>query len=155
MNIVLVVGCAACVWDDLKRVPLYHDIVTTNQMTRDYPRVPNVSVTLHPDKAVRYARQGVHMVSWEHTVGTDEVWMDEAFRYGSSGLYAVGYALKEMQATLVILAGVPMDDTPHYYDGGSLEPYLFAYREAWQDVLPQLRGRVISMSGWTRQLLES
>ena len=155
MKSILVVGCAASVWDDLRVAPPCSTVIATNQMILDYLVAPHVGVTLHPEKSASYVRSGTHIVSWEDTAGTDQIWMDEAFRYGSTGLYAVGYAFAEMRADQVILAGVPLDDTPHYYDKGTLEPYLFAYREAWQSVLPQLRGRVVSISGWSRQLLES
>lgn len=72
---------------------------------------------------------------------------------GSSGMSAVGVAL-ELGADTVVLCGIPMDPTGHFFDK---EPWVACedHREAWTNRIEKMRGRVWSMSGWTRELLGS
>jgi hypothetical protein len=74
---------------------------------------------------------------------------------GSSGLFAVRIALDVLKARRVVLAGMPMDDSPHVYDAGrrsgpSFVPYRPEWRRAARD---EFGGRVRSLSGWTADLL--
>jgi len=67
---------------------------------------------------------------------------------GSSGLHGVAVALQRGHAK-VILAGVPMDaGAGHIAREG---PWVDCerYRKGWIERMPQLIGRVRSMSGWT------
>lgn len=77
--------------------------------------------------------------------------------FGTSGLYAVQIALDELKADGVILAGVPIDA-----NAGTLAPEhslmsdairVAGYRPEWILALPEIKDRVRSMSGWTRDLL--
>ncbi|MES0071918.1 hypothetical protein [Mesorhizobium sp. M0058] len=70
---------------------------------------------------------------------------------GSTGLLA-GKGLLELGFERIVLAGVPMDKSPHFYNG---QPWrqVDRYRQAWQRQLPDLAPFVRSMSGWTAELL--
>lgn len=116
-------------------------------------------VTLHPEKLPRWQAERLRQ-GWNEpaTVAHEppaDVLMDYRFpgmnASGSSGLFAVKVAL-EAGADRVVLAGVPMTATPHFFDAGHWgERESFA--AAWEIALPSIRDRVRSMSGWTRALL--
>lgn len=78
---------------------------------------------------------------------------------GSSGLFAVGVALHVLGAERVVLAGVPLTPDANIYRGtpwrrrGSGKSVADRYRPGWKRLEAELRGRVVSMSGWTRALL--
>jgi len=81
---------------------------------------------------------------------------------GSSGLFAVKVALEELGFGRVILCGVPMMPTPHFFKSSqdhALDNGEYgwrdaeSYRQGWLEALPAMKGRVFSMSGWTKELL--
>jgi len=63
------------------------------------------------------------------------------FRSGSSTLFGVEVGL-ELGYEKIIICGTP------------LEGEYAQYQEAWKRALPRLKGKVTSMSGWTKELLE-
>ena len=63
------------------------------------------------------------------------------FKSGSSTLLGVEVGL-ELGYENIIVCGAPLED-----------PAYKQYQEGWRRALPQLRGKVVSMSGWTRELL--
>lgn len=71
---------------------------------------------------------------------------------GSSGLIAAMVAVGPLAVDRVVLCGIPMQPSPQY---DNPMPWREAekHQAAWQAYLPQLAGRVKSMSGWTRELL--
>lgn len=79
---------------------------------------------------------------------------------GSSGFLATWAALKVLAVDLVILAGVPMvAGDQHYLGAASPKEVNVAWGEAdmywttWEAHMPELLGRVKSMSGRTRDVL--
>lgn len=74
------------------------------------------------------------------------------FVSGSSGLFAVKVALIDLGYEDVVLCGVPMTATPHFDDNVPW-PEVDLFKLGWEQALPQIDGRVRSMSGWTRELL--
>lgn len=152
---VLVVGSAQCVWDDLRALGglEINAIIAVNRMAKDYPLKPTYSASVHPEKAMELRRNGVLHVSTKPAEGVDVIYDQRPWRSGTSGLYAAGLALFT-GGHKVFLAGIPIDDSPHYYAAPNLDD-LAAYRAPWQQLLPTLKGRVFSLSGWTRELLGS
>lgn len=70
---------------------------------------------------------------------------------GSSGLLGVQVALEV--ADKAILCGIPMENSAQY-DTGKPWDEAAKHRAAWTKYLPQLEGRVRSLSrGWTRDVL--
>ena len=72
---------------------------------------------------------------------------------GSSGLVAVGLALKEKKADCVILAGIPMTAEGGRYDDKKQWTEAVHHRVGWWNTLQMTRGKVKSFSGWTKELL--
>lgn len=70
---------------------------------------------------------------------------------GSSGMFGVRVA-KNLSCDRILLAGVPMDTQPHV---GSTDPWTGSseFVAAWRAAEPKLKGKVKSMSGFTRELL--
>lgn len=71
---------------------------------------------------------------------------------GSSGLFAVKRCL-DLGATHVVCCGIPMEKTMGRVDGKEQWPSASMFRGAWENVVPVIRHKVRSMSGWTRNLL--
>jgi len=71
---------------------------------------------------------------------------------GSSGLFAARVGLEVLKYERVVLCGIPMEATAHF---NRPEPWADAIpsRQGWLEALPVLKGKVFSMSGWTRELL--
>lgn len=149
----LVVGCAACVWDDLRSVPEgIGAIVAINHMGRDFPGDIAVAASVHHEKAREFRRNDRPFVSTQLGTGVDLAYDEVPYRHGTSALYAVGFCFLK-GATDVVLAGVPIDGSGHYYDPSRPLPDFAAFRDPWRQLLPKLRGRVSSLSGWTRETL--
>lgn len=74
-------------------------------------------------------------------------------RGGSSGLLGTEGALDV--ANRIVLCGIPLDPKQVHYKrprrGGW--PPAKMYRLAWEQALPKIKGRVRSMSGWTKEVL--
>jgi len=156
--IFLVVGSAACVHDDLARLPVRPDqVVALNRQIRALPAAPHYGATVHPEKAQEFSRDGVTLVGTKPLPGVDVVWDGRpTFRHGTSALYACGWIMDPEPPSMIVLAGCPIDETPHFYDDTSaLGDSLSAYRHFWHEALPLVKNRVFSMSGWTRDLLGS
>jgi hypothetical protein len=79
--------------------------------------------------------------------------VDDYSPSGLSGLYAIKIALEQLQATHVVLCGVPMDKSGHFL-GPSFNHWINLKRcDAWITHRPTLGDQVRSMSGWTLKLL--
>jgi hypothetical protein len=73
--------------------------------------------------------------------------------HGSSGLFAVKAAF-EHGFDEVILCGVPMNNDLNIHRGEKWKQFN-DFRNGWTDNLNELKGRVYSQSGWTKELLGS
>lgn len=71
---------------------------------------------------------------------------------GSSGLFAAKVALIDLGFDRVVLCGVPMTPTPHFFDRADWTRGP-GFRKAWLELNPEHTVRMRSMSGWTRVLL--
>lgn len=112
--------------------------------------------TLHPEKlrAWEGRRTGPgRYLRWAHTK-TGFPFIDRVTDdwQGSSGLFAVKVALRDLGHDKVIAAGVPMTATPHFFDTGRWAERN-SFIEGWQSHASEIKPRVRSMSGWTRELL--
>ena len=148
----LICGSAACAWQDIAAAPAFGPVIALNDMIAALTWMPDLGVVGHWDLAPRYARQDVPIVSWSPGEGVDRVVPIRPGWHGTSALYAVGAAF-DMGAERIILAGCPLDDGPRIDGVCSLVEHLDFYRQCWIAALPELSGRVTSMSGWTRTLL--
>lgn len=114
----------------------------------------DIHISLHPDKFAK--NKQAHFVSFTQMPGVDEVldyvWPDTKGKSGSSGLYAVKYAIERLQADLVVLAGVGMDTAPHVYNNCNWKQAEIL-RTTWAEVRSRLIGKVVSLGGYTAELL--
>lgn len=154
---VLVIGSDHRVADQLAQLDraAFDRVIGVNAAAKAFGPV-DVHATLHPEMYA--ADKQAYMVAHERTDACPQV--DEVFNYlwhgcnksGSSGLFAVGYALKVLQAREVVLAGVGMDVAPHFNRERKWRDAEI-FRQVWPLSMQHLRGRVTSMGGWTAELL--
>jgi len=164
----IILGGAACVWDDLARAERLCDVdcvIAINDAGASHNGHLDHWVSLHPEKfQVWMDRRNRRRLPppgtvWFHRgVGEREVrrfggeFQSTEDWGGSSGLFAVKVAL-EQGASHVILCGVPMDpEQGHYFDE---KPWKDGrrYHAAWEKRREEMADRVRSMSGWTARLL--
>lgn len=154
----LVIGGASCLWDDLAAVGTWDGmVVACNDAGAVYPHRIDHFATLHPEKldgwrAERERRGGnLDFTTWSRRNPELVDRILEGWSSGSSGMLAVGVALA-VGAERVVLCGVPMQATPHFFDPAPWEGVQH-HAGAWEARVDELRGRVFSLSGWTRELL--
>jgi hypothetical protein len=160
----LVLGGAACVWDDAKAAKElceYDLTIAVNDIGTVWPEHLDIWATLHPEKfkkwqdsrAARKLNTDYRAITWVSGAKRDaRIDAKTADWGGSSGLFAVKIAL-EANCTHIVLAGVPMTSTPHYHSPVKKWKYADTHRPRWERHLPKFKDKARSMSGWTRQLL--
>lgn len=163
MKRALILGAAACLWDDLKALGHWDgDVIVVNRAGIHYPGRIDHWVTLHPEmlggwiEARAVAFGPGEFETWCQKEGdeVDHVVTDIEPR-GSSGLFAVRIALL-LGYERVVLAGMPIDDRPHFYDadGKRSGPPFRYYMPDWLRARRrEFNGRVRSISGWTGEIL--
>lgn len=162
---VLCIGGASCVWDDmdaLRRIygqPWDCLVVVANDIGTLYPYRVDHWVTCHSDKLVGWAEErrlngfSDGYKTWGTGKGTVGERLEPYSRTGSGGL-AVRVALEKLEADRVVLVGIPLTKTPHFYGGEDWEG-ADSHWAAWQreyDKNRAMRHFVRSMSGRTRDL---
>lgn len=167
MTWALVLGGAACVFDDmvaaidkLGEPDVYvgvKDIAidcpyVTHWVTYHCDRIPRELEQRrklgHPDPVKIWTYPGVRVPRIPIEVDRLKV------RGGSSGL--LGALVGCTVASKAVLAGIPLDvNMPHYHDKKRKRPWTEGrlYKPHWEKHIHLLRGRVTSMSGFTRELL--
>lgn len=169
--IAFVLGGAECVWADIAsaRSLCSPDIVVAvNDIGVDYPDRIDHWVSYHADFLSRWARartaKGLPDVQhyWTGKGGPTRAAPKDIRTVnaigGSSGMLAAFAALK-VNATKVILCGVPIDaKMAHYHKHkrGAAWTEALKYQKHWKAAAKdEFRDRVRSMSGWTAELLGS
>lgn len=168
MTIALVVGGSSLVWRDVKAArTLAPDasIVAVNDAIAVWDGPLDAAVSLHAEKIAGWVdarRQAGHPQPERVITMEDERrphWAEAVPHHfaiqtalGSSGLFAVKVALDDLGFGGVILCGVGMEPTPHFRRGGEWRS-AERFQRGWREVMPVIRGRVRSMSGWTRERL--
>lgn len=155
----LVVGSAACVYNDLQHAPEYGPVVAVNQAMFSLPVKADIGVTLHHEITRELAQNypGRLFCARGTDYVTDVLPVREDWKNGTSGLFAVQVALS-LGAKKIILCGIPIDDGPHFNTERGLsrgtQDVIPMHRKPWIDAAAELRNSgVRSMSGWTRGLL--
>ncbi|HYC66647.1 hypothetical protein [Brevundimonas sp.] len=161
--IALVLGGAPTVWKDLERARrltagLHTIIVATNFAGRDYEGHIDVWATLHPELFAAWrAERAEKALNTDYRAfvhrkhgGLADIEVHPLGWSGSSGLYAAQVAVQALDASGVILCGVPMErEAGHYVTPGEWS-LVERYRPAWlaaKDAGLPIR----SMSGWTAE----
>lgn len=170
----VVLGGAACVWDDLetaKEFGPFDATIAINDMLAHYQGEIDFAVSLHPEKytewmagrdAKGYSRPKAFVAHDGNTqMGRNnpfpvDIVMD--YRWpgmggsGSSGLFAVKVAI-EQGFDRIVLCGVPMDGAqPHFFDNIAWTE-VNAFTEAWGVARPFIQDVTRSMSGQTKEWL--
>ena len=174
----LILGGADCLHDDLAAYGGPVDgVVTANDALAEWSGDVDAAVSLHPqyfeqkgwlanraEKGLTPPKRIFGHIEGERVIGARGInvpgleYTEYRFpgqdKSGSSGLFAAKVALIDMGFDRIILCGVPMTTTPHFWDAKK-EPWKSAdgFRGGWLAVSDEHRARMASMSGWTRILL--
>lgn len=168
MKTALCLGGAASLFEDIELCPVAFDgVVACNEAGVEWEGELDAWVSLHRDKMgpwrARRERRG-HPVAKCHVVTPGEherrfdLVTESRFpgmsRDGSSGMFTAKVALCDLGFDRVVLCGVPLTRTPHFFP---TQPWSAAlgYRKTWSSIPEEYRARMRSMSGWTRVLLGS
>lgn len=73
---------------------------------------------------------------------------------GSSSLFAAKVALVDLGFDRIKLCGCPLTVTDHFYGADTKFGCANAWRTAWAGLGEEWRARMVSLSGWTKALLE-
>lgn len=176
MTTALILGGAACVYDDVEAalaLGRFDGVLTCNAVTVRWPGRIDAAVSLHPDRwgiwIGQRDRKGlrrpdrivgqVEALNWpklpdcitEHL----EIRFPGQVHTGSSSLFALKVALIDLGFDRAVLCGAPMTESGGHIVDGPVWPGAHHYHPAWREALPQIKDRVRSMSGWTADLLGS
>ena len=161
--ILLALGGAGGVWDELEEARSIYpdaDVGAVNEAGRDYTGTLTAWATLHVDKFHPWQRHReqkglntdyIAVSNKGHPLPrVDRV--ERELWSGTSGLYLCQVAILTLGYDLVICCGMPLTDTPHYFDSGKwwAAPN---YRRGWKEAVNHIGPKIRSMSGWTRDLV--
>lgn len=157
----VILGGAASVWEDNARAPSGARMAV-NDAGAYYMDPLEHWVTLHPEYMpgwMRFRRGHCYGHAMTHSnreaEGIDIAWHMVNVG-GTSGLFACKVALL-LGYERVVLAGMPMDGSPHFFDPPWYRNTVFEdapSRRVWEEAGRNFfRGRVTSMSGRTRDWL--
>lgn len=169
MKTCLVLGGASCLQADVTAamgLGPFAGTVACNDSGTWWPGQLDGWVSLHSGKLTAWARQrakqGFTPASrlaghLNETSRRPELeYVDHRFpgqiHVGSSGLFAVKFALLDLGFDRAVCCGLPMDEQCHFFRDA---PWTGAksHRRGWQEALPAIKDKVRSLSGWTADLL--
>lgn len=161
----LIVGSAACVWDDVARARELFEpdaVFAVNNMIHEWDERLDYACTLHavPNGHFKGIRVALRMraarglnrpVTCAHKPDRD---IDRVFDdwAGSSGLFALRVAIAE-GFTRCVLAGIPMERSEAHFFDAKEWAHAAMYRKGWTQHIDEIKPVARSMSGWTRELL--
>jgi hypothetical protein len=177
----LILGGAACVWDDVKAVEAllgheWHEgyglVIAVNNIGVHWPRPLDHWCTLHTEKLGSTKKTGpgwLEQRTIEGHPGGYLVWTRKGKQRpgvtntvsawslgGSSGLLGIEVA-QTLGVRRAILCGIPMDKSPHFAESRvhpPTKPWIGAgqHLRVWKKNLGRIQGWVRSMSGQTREM---
>lgn len=162
MSVALVLGCGKCVWDDARAaLSLFNPdaYFCVKDMVRLWPLRCDYYITLHPDRIAKDLEQrkrsgrSIDFPVYAHRQHKTVVTKTATDWQGSSGLFATKIALLDEHFDAVVLAGVPMEAKFDHIARQKVWASVNLYIKGWQKHLPELQGKVKSMSGWTQKNL--
>lgn len=159
-TLALVLGGAECVWQDVRELLALATpdvVIATNDMIVHWPLDLPHAVTLHPQRLPGWLEQRranalpAPGTVWSYRTAPHVDRVSDDWQ-GSSTLLALKFALFELRIDGAVLAGAPLDRSPHFVRAG---PWTDArtFYGGWTAHKRQLMGRARSMSGWTKTLL--
>lgn len=166
-DILVALGGAQCVWDDFEAAKAIldghdYDVGAVNDAGYAYPGHLTLWATLHQEKFAAWQRHRertglnqdyVAVTRKAHREGKIDKVVGELWS-GSSGLYICQVAIIDFGYSHVVCCGIPLDEMPHFFNRIPWTP-TSTYRRGWTQAYdqPELKGRIKSMSGWTRDLV--
>lgn len=166
----IICGDAACVWDDLERFGCRHDhgrgsvrkdgwhFLTINRLVETFPGVIEHAYSNEPELLLRFiaARRYEYKTEFGGPAHTHSCNKGAQWRWPWSGrgTSALGAALIGLALGYdpVVLAGVPLDDSPHNGEPPWRKTTFAKPQDNWQQALPHL-AKARSLSGRTRTWL--
>lgn len=156
---VLIVGSSASVKKDLEQVDLkdFDAVIAVNRARELVEH--DFFVTVHADRFERESESILYVANKQQQdsrvdIVFDPYWNKGDLNSGGSGLVAVKFALEVLNAETITLAGMGIDESPHFYDSKPWANY-DKMQKAWTLARSKMLGKVTSLSGWTKQLLNS
>lgn len=177
MKLALVIGSAACWMDDVnaaRALTKFDAVCCVKRAGIHWPEPFQVWATLHPefnDDFERRRKAEGHPGGYETVAPPDSELgtagkkrrIDRRVSYRYSGMNASGgsglYGAKVMldSGFNVVLAGIPMNDDPHFLKhetwGGGNWNGVSAFLVGFEAMTPHIKGRCKSMSGKTKEIL--
>lgn len=166
----LVLGGSKSVWKEIRRAKAlgeYEGVIAANYIGMTWPEPLDAWVSQHPNEFDRMIPEreanghppAARVFGSLHKDRRPETAVVELIEHrfpgqvqtGSSGLFAVKVALADMGFERVVLCGVPLtQEGGHFAEDG---PWRGApsFYTGWREVIPLIRDRVRSLSGWTRE----
>jgi hypothetical protein len=159
MQVAIIAGSAECLWDDISKVKEVHstyDVYCVNHTALYYPSDIKACISIHgeifTEEFVKQVRaKGGQLVS---SRDGGDIKYDPSPKPLDSGLLAARYVESLGMYDLIILCGIPLDQSRKFY-----EPYS-ASSNVWQDNIFKAweqQGYLLrytkSMSGKTQELL--
>ena len=165
----LVIGGARCVWEDVKKLeaefgPWRGLVIAVNDIGCHWPGPIDHWCTLHPEKMKKWqAERSTKGYPGGYTTWTSRKYagIDKVIKtWGgmSSGGLAVTVAIDGLTVERVVLAGVPMEKTPHFAQStvhqktknwNSAQTHWRSWNKPQAE--SKMKGKVRSMSGLTLQ----
>ena len=153
-----IIGGGRCVWDDVEKLGGNFDVMCVNDIIMHYPGeiqyaysndarwLPKWLSARRPRYVMEQGKPQLHSCNQGNGITS---WPFPG--HGTSGLNAV-YVGIAMGYDEIVLCGVPMDGSGHYFDPESLKTNYTGGMRFWKNV-KSLHPRVYSMSGNTKELL--
>jgi hypothetical protein len=165
----LILGRAATVWNEIeaaKKLADFDVVIAINRMARDYKQPFQHWVSYHPDLFPLWTRERLEplpsgLMYWSGVYKGQRLGDAKRLKLpiqyckysgGSSGMLAIKVAIDGLGLDRIVLAGIPMDDSPRYDDKTPWRE-ADAYWLTWMSEKPWMAGRVRSMSGRTSKFL--
>ncbi len=163
MRTALCLGGGYSLQKDIDAVPVAFDgVVACNEAGAHWPGHLDGWVSLHPKKFPKWSqareengyapcpRFFSHAKCNEFPSAEPTPYvLDGMSGSGSSGLFAAKVALDDLEFDRVILCGVPMTPSPHFFDEIAWRSS-HHFRKHWRSIDESYRARIRSMSGWSR-----
>lgn len=164
----IIIGGARCVWEDYvqaEKAGFSGSVMAVNDVGLYYDRPLNHWVSMHASFLFHWValRKGHSMMGHETLTHTREpypgirvAWDIQPYGW-TSGMFATQVAVA-LGYERILLCGIPQDGTGRFFDppwmpGGEHDDR--NSKKAWRSIVentPELRARVRSMSGWTREI---
>lgn len=158
---IVLLGSGRCVWDDYSQVKENHDVLAVNDVGMHCPILTHwysndAKMLGCWVKARRPEYQGSFKLHTNRNGCPDAIIHEDLGNMGNSGSAALRLVFK-LGYDGVIVCGVPLDNSGHYFD--PLDKFSnydnSSELDEWCRAVLPFKGRVFSLSGNTKKIIES